>query len=145
MNIANNQIISQKLGLSPMNDSVGFPTKKLPVQAILVQDESQTNAENDYDFARKNLYDIIEAGQEALTDMLEFAKQSQSASAYEVVGTLVNGLVTANQKLLNLSKQVKEIQKVDKTPEEAEKTTGNVTNNLFVGTTAELHKLLKGE
>jgi len=146
MNIANNQNISKTLGLSYIMDDKNLPAVK---QTIIVPNGDQTEAESDYDFARKNLYDIIEAGQEALEEMMEFAKQSQSASAYEVVGTLINGLVSANQKLLNLSKQVKEIKKMDKAEKEGETDSGptTVNNNLFVGnlTTAELHKLLTGK
>jgi hypothetical protein len=147
MNIANTQNISKTLGLSYIG-----PDQKLPAmksgQTLIVQNENQSNADSDYNFARKNLYDIIEAGQEALDEMMEFAKQSQSAGAYEVVGTLINGLVSANQKLLNLSKQVKEINKMDKADAAGESDgPTTVNNNLFVGnlTTAELHKLLKGE
>jgi hypothetical protein len=75
--------------------------------------------------------------------MIDFARQSQHPRAYEVVGTLINNLVDANQKLLNLSKQVKEIQK---TSQEGESGGGNKQQtNVFVGSTAEVLKLLKGE
>ena len=94
-------------------------------------------AESDYEFTRRNLYDVIEKGQYALDEMIEFARQSQHPRAFEVVGGLINGLVDANQKLLNLSKQIKEIKGKE------EKTVTN--NNLFVGSTAELQKMLRGD
>ena len=73
MNIANNQNISKTLGLSYIMDDKNLPAVK---QTIIVPNGDQTEAESDYDFARKNLYDIIKAGQDALEEMMEFAKQS---------------------------------------------------------------------
>jgi hypothetical protein len=134
--IANNTNLSTALGITynvlpPERTEVIEPAGNTDIQ----------KAENDYEFARRNLYDIIEQGQTALEDMIDFAKQAQHPRAYEVVGTLINNLVDANQKLLNLSKQVKEIKKAEAGVQEP----GTVNNNLFVGSTAEMLKLLKGD
>ena len=132
--IANNENISTILGLPYVPESKGEIVETIHVEP------SSDKAESDYEYARRNLYDIIENGQRALDDMIDFAKQAQHPRAYEVVGTLINNLVDANQKLLHLSKQVKDIR-----AKENKESPDSVTNNLFVGSTAELQKLLKGD
>ena len=136
--ITNNQIISNVLGVTYTP-----PVDEPKNQVIIVQDEKNTKAENDFEFARGNLYEIIQSGQAALDDMISFAKQAQNPRAYEVVGTMITNLVDANQKLLHLSKQVKEIQKAEGKDEVT--TNKTINNNLFVGSTLELQKLLKGD
>ena len=95
--------------------------------------------ETDFQYARENLYNLIERGQDGLEELLEIAKQSQHPRAFEVVGQMIDKLENTNKELLNLHKTKKDIQ--------AEKTSGptNVTNALFVGSTSELQKLLKGK
>ena len=95
--------------------------------------------ETDFQYARENLYNQIERGQDGLEELLEIAKQSQHPRAFEVVGQMIDKLANTNKELLNLHKTKKDIQ--------AEKTSGptNVTNALFVGSTSELQKLLKGK
>ena len=95
--------------------------------------------ETDFQYARENLYNLIERGQDGLEELLEIAKQSQHPRAFEVVGQMIDKLANTNKDLLNLHKTKKDIQ--------AEKTSGptNVTNALFVGSTSELQKLLKGK
>jgi hypothetical protein len=97
----------------------------------------ENDAEKDFTYARENLYDVINKGQEALFDMLDVAKQSQHPRAYEVLSGLINTLVAANKDLLDLQKKKKELFK----QEEKKQTVTN--NNLFVGSTAELQKLIK--
>lgn len=96
--------------------------------------------EKDYKYARENLYDVIERGTEALDALLELAKASEHPRAFEVVGSLTKTLVDANKDLLDIQKKVKELQR-----EEAKETPQNVTNALFVGSTADLQKLIKGD
>ena len=93
----------------------------------------------DYKYARENLYDVIERGTEALDYLLELAKASEHPRAYEVVGTLTKTLVDANKDLLEIQKKVRDLQAEDK-----KETPQNVTNALFVGSTADLQKLIKG-
>lgn len=95
--------------------------------------------EKDYKYARENLYDVIERGTEALDALLELAKASEHPRAFEVVGSLTKTLVDANKDLLDIQKKVKELQR-----EEAKESPQNVTNALFVGSTADLQKLIKG-
>ena len=102
----------------------------------LVNDQED---ETDFQYARENLYNLIERGQDGLEELLEIAKQSQHPRAFEVVGQMIDKLANTNKELLNLHKTKKDIQ--------AEKASGptNVTNALFVGSTSELQKLLKGK
>ena len=95
--------------------------------------------ETDFQYARENLYNLIERGQDGLEELLEIAKQSQHPRAFEVVGQMIDKLANTNKELLNFHKTKKDIQ--------AEKPSGptNVTNALFVGSTSELQKLLKGK
>jgi hypothetical protein len=97
----------------------------------------ETETQQDFQIARSNLHGILMSGQEALNRMVDLADQSQHPRAYEVVATLINALTQANKDLLDLSKKKKDI--IGNTQEEKK----TVTNNLFVGSTAELQKMLK--
>ena len=92
----------------------------------------------DYEYTRGNLYSLIEKGQEAINGILELAQESEMPRAYEVAGQLIKSVADATDKLMELQKKLKEV-------EEEKKSKGptNVTNALFVGSTADLAKLLK--
>lgn len=98
--------------------------------------EDSVDIDNDYKYARENLYSIIESGSNALNDLVEIAGQSQSPRAYEIVGQMIKTLTDANKDLLEVQKKVKDLKKDESAPK-------NVTNALFVGNTAELQKMLK--
>jgi hypothetical protein len=91
----------------------------------------------DYDYARGNLYSLIEKGQEAINGMLEIAQEGGQPRAYEVAGQLIKNTSEIAEKLLNLQKTLKDI--------EEDKVSGptTVNNALFIGSTADLTKLLK--
>ena len=92
----------------------------------------------DYDYTRGNLYSLIEKGQEAINGIMEVAGETASPRAYEVAGQLIKSVADTTDKLADLHKKIKDIE------EDNVKTQGNVTNNaLFVGSTAELQKMLK--
>ena len=92
----------------------------------------------DYDYTRGNLYSLIEKGQEAINGIMEVAGETASPRAYEVAGQLIKSVADTTDKLADLHKKVKEIE------EDNSKNQSNVTNNaLFVGSTAELQKMLK--
>jgi len=110
------------------------PTDK-KIEKIRSQSE---DIKKDYEYTRGNLYSIIEKGQEAINGILELAQESEMPRAYEVAGQLIKNVSDATDKLMTLQQKLKEVN--------AEETKGptNVTNNaLFVGSTAELQKLLK--
>ena len=97
-----------------------------------------TDVQDDYQYARNNLYDVIDKGNEALDYLLELAKASEHPRAFEVVGQITKTLVDANNNLLDLQKKIKDLSKNQDKPQ-------NVTNSLFVGSTDELLKLLKNK
>ena len=80
---------------------------------------------------------MIEKGQEAIDGIMEISQESGSARAYEVTGQIIKSVADATDKLLDLQKKIKDIK------EPKDKSPNNVTNALFVGSTAELQKLLK--
>ena len=97
----------------------------------------EKDVDTDYQYARENLYNVIERGSDALNNLVEIANQSESPRAYEIVGQLVKTLADANKDLLEVQKKVKTLK------EESKSGPTNVTNALFVGNTAELQKLIK--
>ena len=101
--------------------------------------ESVDDINKDYEYTRGNLYSIIEKGQEALNGILELAQESEMPRAYEVAGQLIKNVADATDKLMKLQKELKDVK------EETTKGPTNVTNALFVGSTADLAKLLKSE
>ena len=98
---------------------------------------SNSDVDDDYQYARENLYNVIERGSDALNTLVELANQSESPRAFEVVGTLIKTLTDANKDLLEIQKKVKSLK------EETVAGPKNVTNALFVGNTAELQQLIK--
>ena len=103
-----------------------------------LQTSSPEDVKKDYEYTRGNLYSIIEKGQEAINGILELAQESETPRAYEVAGQLIKNVADATDKLMDLQKKLKDV-------EEETQTRGptNVTNALFVGSTAELSKILK--
>lgn len=102
--------------------------------------DQEKDIKKDYEYTRGNLYSIIEKGQEAINGMLEVAQDSEGARSYEVVGQLIKSVSDATDKLIDLQKKMKDLEKED---EKSNNSPQNVTNALFVGSTAELSKLLK--
>ena len=92
----------------------------------------------DYEYTRGNLYSIIEKGQEAIDGILELAQESDMPRAYEVAGQLIKSVSDATDKLMDLQKKVKDVNE-----DAPQKGPNTVNNALFVGSTAELAKLLK--
>ena len=100
--------------------------------------EASDDIKKDYDYTRGNLYSIIEKGQEAINGILELAEESEMPRAYEVAGQLIKNVADATDKLMDLQKKLKDVEE-----EKQSRGPSNVTNALFVGSTAELAKLLK--
>ena len=101
---------------------------------------TKDDIEKDYEYTRGNLYSIIEKGQEAINGFLEIAQESEMPRAYEVAGQLIKSVSDATDKLLDLQQKLKDVNE-----EKEKKGPNNVTNALFVGSTADLAKLIKGE
>jgi len=106
--------------------------------SILESPQNSDDIKKDYEYTRANLYSLIEKGQEAINGIMELAGEGGSPRAYEVAGQLIKSVADTTDKLIDLQKKLKDVE------ENSPKTTNNVTNNaLFVGSTAELSKLLK--
>lgn len=99
--------------------------------------EEQRQIDDDYEYARNNLRGLIENGKIAMENIIFLAKEGESPRAYEVVGQLIKTLAETNKDLLDLAKKSKDLKGEDK------QQPTQVNNNLFVGSTAELQKLLK--
>lgn len=114
------------------------PEKKRIESEIENISSSVEDIRKDYEYTRGNLYSLIEKGQEAINGILELAQESEMPRAYEVAGQLIKSVSDATDKLMDLQKKLKDVNK-----EEEAKGPTNVTNALFVGSTAELQKMLK--
>ena len=121
-----------------VTDVVVDPTATVGIQKPprLTQDD----IEKDYEYTRGNLYSIIEKGQEAINGILELAQESEMPRAYEVAGQLIKSVSDATDKLMDLQKKLKDVNEEQET-----KGPTTVNNALFVGSTADLQKLLKGQ
>ena len=119
-----NDAISQALDLTPL-------TQTLPATT-----STDVQVSDDFEFARGNMLNTIMKGQEALDGILEVAAMSQHPRSYEVAAKLVDSITNANKSLLDLTKTRRDIEGTTGAPQ-------TVNNNLFVGSTAELQKLLK--
>lgn len=108
-----------------------------PVVETKLDRPSDESIDADYEYARENLKIFIEKGKEAMDNIIFLAKEGESPRAYEVVGQLIKTLADTNKDLLDLGKKVKDLKtkKEDSQPQQ-------VTNALFVGSTAELQKLI---
>ena len=121
-------------GAEIMKAPTNKPTKTSPKNIK----SGKEDITKDYEYSRAQLYSLVEKGQEAVDGALDVAQQSDSARAYEVAGQLIKHVADTADKLMDLQKKVKEIDEVK------DKNTTNVTNNsLFVGSTADLQKMLK--
>ena len=115
-----------------------MPEKTKEIQKVEEAASSVQDVKKDYEYTRGNLYSIIEKGQEALNGILELAQESEMPRAYEVAGQLIKNVADATDKLIDLQKKLKDIEE-----EKPVRGPSTVNNALFVGSTAELQKLLK--
>ena len=123
-------VLDNVLGIT---DVVETSTSNVTLPEVKVPKE----VDNDYEYQRRNFYQLVERGQDAIDGILELAKESEHPRSYEVAGQLIKNVADVTEKLGEL--QLK-MQKLKEVPSNAPK---NVTNALYVGSTAELQKLLK--
>ena len=98
----------------------------------------EKNVDNDYKYSRDTYYELVEKGKESLELMIEVARQSEHPRAFEVLSGMIKNISDVNDRLMDLNKKKKDLDKKDEIQKIA-----NTTNNLFVGSTTELQKLLK--
>jgi len=116
----------------PTKENVGITPEQKPDRF------TKDDIEKDYEYTRGNLYSIIEKGQEAINGILELAQDSEMPRAYEVAGQLIKSVSDATDKLMDLQKKLKDVEE-----EKVSKGPSTVNNSLFVGSTADLAKMLK--
>lgn len=129
MNIANS------LGIEPTKHEIVTIQDDKP---IVSKEYSPNDADKDYTDVRRNLKCIIEKSQEAIEGIIELAQDSQQPRAYEVVAQLIQSSLEANNKLMDLHRRMKDIKK-----EEKGKTTNVTNNSIYVGSTADLQKMIR--
>ena len=131
------QIIDEALGvIDPVNKAIA--ENKITVPKTVVKSD-EDDIDNDYKYQRENFYNLVERGQDAIDGILEIAKESEHPRTYEVAGNLIKQVAEVTEKLGDLQEKMRKLKEV---PNNAPK---NVTNALFVGSTAELQKMLKGK
>ena len=130
--------LDDAFNITPTEVEVDQTEVKEPVGIQKPDRLTKDDIEKDYEYTRGNLYSIIEKGQEAINGILELAQESEMPRAYEVAGQLIKSVSDATDKLMDLQKKLKDVEEETKV-----KGPSTVNNALFVGSTAELQKLLK--
>lgn len=127
--------INRALNLGPM----ATPDYSKAVSTI-VSAARNDSAKEDFTFARANIREVVENGNDAIAKLAVIADQSQNPRAFEVLAKLMDSMVAANKQLLEIQKDLRTIDKADMPHDEEAK---KVTNNLFVGSTADLQKMIE--
>lgn len=100
------------------------------------------NFKTDYEYSRETLFDLINKGRDALEDMIEVARSSEHPRAFEVLSGLIKNVADVNDKLMDLNKKHKDI---STKAQPQLPSGGNTTNNLFVGSTTDLQRMLQSQ
>ena len=100
----------------------------------------EKNIDNDYKYSRDTYYELVEKGKQSLELMIEVARESEHPRAFEVLSGMIKNISDVNDRLMDLNKKKKDLDKSEEI-----KNIATTTNNLFVGSTAELQKILKKE
>ena len=133
-------VLDEVLGvLDPVEKELGLNKITLPTPTIIRPTNEKEDVDADYEYQRENFYNLIEKGQNAIEGILNVAKESDHPRGYEVAGNLIKQVAEVTEKLGDLQEKMKRLKDV---PNSAPK---NITNALFVGSTAELQKMLKGK
>jgi hypothetical protein len=128
--------VNEILGIETATENVVVEKKEFKPLVPRVEDKDKTDVDNDYKYSRDNYFHLIDKGNEAIDGILEIAKEGQHPRAYEVAGQLLGQVATTVDKLQDLQKKLKELKEVPKIA------STNVKNALFIGSTAELQKML---
>ena len=129
-----------------INEALGISTDKPATKQVVkkeftppvprMEDKNKEDVDNDYKYSRENYYNLIERGQEAIQGILDVAKEGQHPRAYEVALAGIKNVADTVDKLQDLQAKLKELKQLPKT------SNANIKNALFVGSTAELQKML---
>ena len=127
--------VNEILGIEKKNE-VSITDFEQPAPVPKKIDETKSDIDNDYVHSRDNYYNLIDKGNQAIEGILDIAKEGQHPRAYEVAGQLIGQVAQTVDKLQDLQKKLKDLKQVPN------KTSANIKNALFVGSTAELQKML---
>lgn len=133
--------IARSLGVDPSPEGEIVPVAKAEIVGQEGTGYDSKDADKDYADVRVNLKCLIEKSQEAIEGIVELARDSQQPRAYEVVAQLVQSSLEANAKLMDLHRRMKDIKRQEVT----QKTTNVTNNSIYVGSTAELQKMIKAQ
>jgi hypothetical protein len=138
-----NKNLSDIFDINPISDPINDDSsqkKKTYLTTNYNAPDLKQDLTDAYQQSKENLQGIIDQGQEAMEEILNIAKAGQHPRAFEVYGTLLKNMVDANKELLNIQKQMRDMD------EEKKKQSGTTIDKaIFVGSTAELNKLIKGK
>ena len=136
-NMVNNNKIDKELGVLEIIN----PQEILPYEKVkdVVSSDDEEDIDDDYRYQRENFYNLVDKGSKAIDGILELAKESEHPRTYEVAGQLIKTVAEVTEKLGDLQEKMKRLKEVPNTAPKS------VTNALFVGSTAELQKMLKSK
>ena len=129
--------VIQRLQIPWEEDEQTTVTKIIPPQ--ISEDNNDSDIEKDYEYQRDNFYNLVEKGSAAIDGILELAKESEHPRTYEVAGNLIKQVAEVTEKLGDLQEKMRRLKEVPNTAPKS------VTNALFVGSTAELQKMIRGK
>ena len=128
--------VNEILGIEKKEEKFSMAEFEQPAPVPRKIDESKPHVDQDYENSRENYYNLIDKGNEAIEGILDIAKEGQHPRAYEVAGQLITTVAGTVDKLQDLQKKLKDLKDIPN------KTTANIKNALFVGSTNELQKML---
>ena len=131
-----NSKIDKELGVV-QEQEIPWDADENQITSYVPPPSDEEDIENDYKYQRENFYNLVERGSDAIEGILELAKEGEHPRAYEVAGNLIKQVAEVTEKLGDLQEKMRKLKEV---PSSAPK---NVTNALFVGSTAELQKMIK--
>ena len=129
-----NEILGLEPAKTPMEEVIKKEDFKAPV--VRTEEKDKEDVDNDHKNSREYYYNLIEKGQEAIEGILDIAKEGQHPRAYEVAGQLIGQVAQTVDKLQDLQKKLKDLKELPKSANT------QIKNALFVGSTAELQKML---
>ena len=128
--------VNEILGIEKKENSLQVSDFEQPALVPRKIDENKTDIDNDYTHSRDNYYNLIDKGNQAIDGILDIAKEGQHPRAYEVAGQLIGQVAQTVDKLQDLQKKLKDLKELPKSANT------QIKNALFVGSTAELQKML---
>ena len=136
-NMVDHNKIDKELGVLEIIN----PQEILPYEKVkdVVSSDDEEDIDDDYRYQRENFYNLVDKGSKAIDGILELAKESEHPRTYEVAGQLIKTVAEVTEKLGDLQEKMKRLKEVPNTAPKS------VTNALFVGSTAELQKMLKSK